>query len=369
MSELSIVDFVPAPEGDDVAAVPEVLGLRTRHFLVDSSVYIRFHLQFHGPVWADLQSAIARFGLHLHTNDLILHEVGKWLLEQAGKLVREYEALHKNAEGWNRRKFGDVALPEVPEVETIAKAARLNFSRSLAGMGVVEHDLAWADMEVLLKRYMRREPPFAKAKSKEFPDAAIVDAARVWAERNGELLYILSDDEAMLAHAESVDGLIPVPGLAEFLKLVAQAQQPEVTGALEEIENLQEFDDALFDALNTALDSATYRYLGSRYDDGYVDAADMMSLDLLRGWTVTAVEGPVVSFLLNVGFGVRLDAVFSSVRVDEEGEPVDLETDLVTFGETMSARVYIRLDREAFAITKLEILGDLIFDDPDSYEE
>jgi hypothetical protein len=72
----------------------------------------------------------------------------------------------------------------------------------------------------VLDLYFGKRPPFGAGKKKaEFPDAFVLEALKSKAGRNGESIYVVSEDTDLVAACNGVAHLESVPSVAHFLNL------------------------------------------------------------------------------------------------------------------------------------------------------
>src|SRR5262249_7290389 len=81
--------------------------------------------------------------------------------------------------------------------------------------------------------YLQRQPTFDKPDSKEFPDAFVVAALDNWCQKNGEKMYVITKDKAMLRAVAKTATLIPLPTLEDYLALLVD--DPKVVQSVERV--------------------------------------------------------------------------------------------------------------------------------------
>lgn len=208
---------------------------------------------------------------------------------------------------------------------------------------------------------MSRQAPFQARESREFPDAFIVDAARMWAWENNEDVHIVTLDEAMLAHAESIDRLVPVSGLPAFLAMLAEAKDPEVVALIDQIVDEQEFIDQLFDRMDVALRTAGFDYRGTTLDAATVHATDLKEIGLTENWKVLSVHGPVVAMTAKFQALVGLEVEWIGQIEDEDGGRA---MGLDEWDDSVKGRFFLEYDRMTRNIGRVEVLAALDFEEP-----
>jgi hypothetical protein len=85
----------------------------------------------------------------------------------------------------------------------------------------------------IFESYFRRDRPFDKKDSKEFPDAFVVMALDRWCEREHQKMYVVTNDKAMLRAVEQTKTLIAAPTLEDYLAL--RVENPKIVKKVERI--------------------------------------------------------------------------------------------------------------------------------------
>ncbi|WP_156420013.1 PIN domain-containing protein [Aureimonas sp. N4] len=351
----------------ELIAVP--VGPRSRHFLIDSNVFIKERVNLDSRLFTELKAAVEEFDLVLHFDLLILFEVTRWLTEQMEEMAREQRKNARNLESWNRRfPLDAVAIGPSIDVSAAVTAARTRFVlRLLTEFRAVQHDLEAIELPGILERYMTRQAPFQPRESKEFPDAFIVDAARIWAWENSEDVHIVTLDEAMLAHAGSVEKLVPVPGLPAFLAMLAEAKDPQVVALIDQIVDEQDFIDQLFERVDVALRTAEFIYRGTTLDAATVHSTDLREIGLTENWKVLSVHGPTVAMTAKFKALVGLEVEWIGQIEDEDGGRA---MGLDEWDDAVRGRFFLEYDRMNRNIGRVEILTALDFEEPyDGYDD
>jgi hypothetical protein len=105
--------------------------------------------------------------------------------------------------------------------------------------------------------YFRREPPFDKPDSKEFPDAFVVAALDNWCQQNHQRMYVITKDKAMLRAVGQTKTLLPLPSLEEYLALLID--DPKV---IEKVERI--FDSSAWETVEESVREQLV-HLGTTY--------------------------------------------------------------------------------------------------------
>lgn len=355
-------------EGATVKDRAQVVGLQTRQFIIDSSVYIKFNAQLSSRLFTTLKEKVENLGLTLHCNDLIELEVSNWLMEQARTIATEQKNLRKKIEGWNRRLLGNyLVLPEPLDGPAIATIAQQTFFSVLTQQfGCSLHNVSTVGLSSIIQRYKWSEPPFQDRKSKEFPDAIIVESMRIWAKENNTLVYLISEDKAMLADAGSTPDLVPIQGLESFLSIVSEGEEPGVIELVNELMVDEDFLNKLIDELDASFADAPFQYFGNELAEAFVEAADFVTYIGADTWAVISVNGEIIEFICAVDFEAILNVRYVGHVEDEEGNRA---TGLSDIDDLLTARVYVKYDRGSSTILGLEFIGTIGFDDSPEYEE
>ncbi|WP_156421501.1 PIN domain-containing protein [Aureimonas sp. AU40] len=345
------------------------VGPRSRHFLIDSNVFIKERVNLDSRLFNELKAAVEEFDLVLHFDLLILFEVTRWLTEQMEEMAREQRKNAKHIESWNKRfPLDAVAIGPSIDVSAAVTSVRSRFVlRLLWQYRAVQHDLDTIELPGILERYMARQAPFEARESKEFPDAFIVDAARTWAWENNADVHIVTLDEAMLAHAGSTPMLVPVKGLPAFLAMLAEAKDPEVVALIDRIVDEQDFIDQLFHRMDVALRTAEFVYRGTSLEAATVDGTELREIGLTENWKVLSVHGPIVAMTARFQALVGLEVDWVGQIEDEDGGRAHGRDE---WDDEVKGRFFVQYDRLFHNVVRVEILTSLDFGEPyDEYDD
>lgn len=344
------------------------VGLRTRHVLIDSSVYIRFHAGLESRLFLDLKQAVRDFGLSIHCNDLIIFEVGRWLIEQVEIIASEQRKLSRKIDSWNKRFPSGTPLetPNLDQASAGSKALEI-FSSSLEKeFNTKSHLVADIDIERILDRYKTLSPPFHQRGSKEFPDAIIIESIRTWAHHHDTSVYVVSEDDAMLADTATHPNLIAVRGLAAFLSTVAETKDASIVALLDELVDGHGFLESLSDALAKTLPNAPYEYNGYMLAEAAVEGAALLSFDQSEKWAVVSVEDSVVAFVATVDVVAELTVRYVGHIEDEDG---GRDYGVADWESELHGRIYFKYDRATEEISNLEFLTSIEFSDSPDWDD
>lgn len=350
--QLEMVELIASP-----------VGPRSRHFLIDSNVFIKERVNLDSRLFTELKAAVEEFELVLHFDLLIMFEVNRWLTEQMEEMALEQRKNAKHLESWNKRfPLDAVAIGAPIDVSAAVTAARSRFIlRLLTQYRAVQHDLDTIELPVILERYMARQAPFKARESKEFPDAFIVDAARLWAWENNTDVHIVTLDEAMLAHAGSTPMLVPVAGLPAFLAMLAEAKDPGVVALIDQIVDEQEFFDQLFERMDVALRTAEFNYRGTSFEAATIDETELREIGLTENWKVLSIHGAFVAMTARFQAVVRLNVEWVGQIEDENGGRA---YGVDEWDDDVRGRFFVQYDRLTRLVGRVEILTAIDFEEP-----
>ena len=98
----------------------------------------------------------------------------------------------------------------------------------------------------MFDKYFQSKPPFGGANKKsEFPDAFVLEAVTKVSNDRGHTLYVISSDGDMKKYADTLDSLIHLKRVDDFLDLVVRKE--------DELKEPVRFADGVFEKLESAL--------------------------------------------------------------------------------------------------------------------
>jgi hypothetical protein len=336
-------------------------GLVTRHVFLDTQAYrANAHDLSSGPFKA-LAGLIEEDRVSLHTTDITLREIGRQITEEIAGIERELGELRKKREHWDRR-FARAQMPHIPtsDVAALAQAAVPAFGSTIQiEWSARTHQATAVDPRVIFEKYFDRKPPFDATKSKEFPDAFVIEALATWCKENRATMYAVTADAAATRAAEETGVLIPVKSLQELLAIATEAETPELTSAIDEVIERQEFRYELHEYINEH-----FGWLGTTYSGNYlhgeiIDTEVADGVEILKFSIISADEDTVGTiFSARVAVDVTFQYVDEGASwYDSEGEEWHYDEKAVgTFEDNPIIRVYVQLDRHDMSVADMSIL-------------
>jgi hypothetical protein len=253
-------------------------------------------------------------------------------------------------------------MPQVPTVDAaaLAQAAVPAFRSTIQiEWSARTHNATAVDPRVIFEKYFHRKPPFDATKSKEFPDAFVIEALANWCKENRATMYVVTTDAAAARAAGETGVLIPVKGLQELLAIATEAETPELTSTIDEVIECQEFRDELQEYI-----SKHFGWLGTIYSGNYIDGEIIYTgvvddVGILKFSIISADEDTVGTI-----FSVRVPVDVTFQYVDEGASWYDSEAgewhyddkEVGTFEDDPTIRVYVELDRHDMSVVDMSIL-------------
>jgi len=336
-------------------------GLVTRHVFLDTQAYrANAHDLSSGPFKA-LAGLIEEDRVSLHTTDLTLQEIRRQIAEEIAGIERESGALRKKREHWDRR-FARAQTPQIPTVDAaaLAQAAFSGFEFTIQiGWSAGTHNATAVDPRVIFEKYFDRKPPFDDTKSKEFPDAFVIEALAKWCKDNGATMYVVTADAAAGRAVKETGVLIQVESLQELLTIATEAETPEIISVIDEVIKSQTFKGELQEYINKKFDWMGTIYSGEHVDGEIIDTEVADDVTILKFSIISANEDTVGTIL-----SVRVPVEFTVLFVDEgaswyDSEAAEWQFDekaVRTFEDDPTIRVYVEFDRDDMSVSEINIL-------------
>ena len=207
-------------------------GLKTRHVFLDTQVYRQYGHNLNAKVLQSLLKQIKNGVCTLHITDITRMEIRRQLDEMAVDVAQSVNKANKDMRRWKARSVWP-AKSEPPAYDVSAKdlaeSAIRDFNVGMMMNWEAEsHDALNISPKEVFEAYFRRDPPFEKADSKEFPDAFVIAALDQWCTQRNQHMYVVTRDGAMKRAAEKTSTLIPLSSLDELLQIIVQAQDPKI---------------------------------------------------------------------------------------------------------------------------------------------
>ena len=240
--------------------------LESRLVFVDTSAYESKNYQFSEHALGKLCDLLESERLHLLITQITINEIKAHLLEKSEESARAIKKIQKEAMFLrNTPELACHGIFEKVKPEDIYKIALEKFEAFLDKSSAEIVDIKGVDASIVFDKYFKSEPPFGGANKKyEFPDAFVLEAVSKVSRDRGHTLYVISDDGDMDKYADTLDNLIHLKRVDDFLDLVARKE--------EELKEPVKFADSIFDQLESNLIESAKEIIGE--SEFYSDAAN-----------------------------------------------------------------------------------------------
>lgn len=343
----------------DLAGTADEIGLKTRHVLIDTSVYRRFGFNLRSRLFQEFFSIALSHQLRIHLDPITTREIDRGLTEVATKVVAQNKQYVRAQNQWNSR-YPRAQTLEPMTIGSMVATARTEFDRMLKMVGVTRHGLGDQTVAQALDHYFARKAPFEREGSREFPDYFILRAAEHQARSLGGM-YVVSQDKAMLQATETFENLHPVHGLEAFLQIVASLQDPAIIDVVQRFMADEEATFRVGEALSDAISIEDVHYDGDRYDEFDVDRFDLDTIDDLTDFVVISVRGDTVVLSGEIQGEGQVEGS-TEVAYDQgpDEPPYETREDYSFHGRTL-ARVILSFNRSTFEDIELEITQPFVY--------
>jgi hypothetical protein len=127
-----------------------------------------------------------------------------------------------------------------------------------------KHEAISHPADAVFADYFDRKPPFDKG-GKEFPDAFALKALDAWCARQGERMYVVTQDAAMQRYVERSPHLLLLPTIEELPASARESVEPggDAEAIADALLNATEFDDYLYEAIESHADELILDYDGA----------------------------------------------------------------------------------------------------------
>jgi PIN domain len=336
-------------------------GLESRHIFLDTEVYKRYGHNLSDKVLQRLLQLTKDHISTLHITDITLEEVKRQLGDMAAEVAQAVNKGNRLLRNWRSiRSWQSESQPVPANVDSAALAqdAVRNFSFTmLVEWRPTRHDALNISAGNIFNLYFRREPPFDKADSKEFPDAFVVAALDSWCRNEHEKMYVVTKDKAMLRAVQKTNTLLPLPTLEDYLALFVD--DPKIVEEVEGIFNSSAWDTVEEQVREELGDLGTV-YTGDLHDgeviyhqagDGPVELVkfDVISASDDQIEVVAKVKAPIV-------FDVQYLDTTSAWWDSEDKEFIGGEKEVQKLDLEMTLSVLIIIDPQAKMIEQVDML-------------
>jgi hypothetical protein len=219
------------------------------------------------------------------------------------------------------------------------------------------HDALNLPAKDVFDAYFRREPPFDKPDSKEFPDAFVVAALDNWCQENHQKMYVITKDEAMLRAVARTKTLLPLPTLEDYLALLVD--DPKVIDKVERI-----FDSSAWDTVEEAVRDQLGHlgtvYTGNLHDGEVIHHEAGNDPVEPTEFKVISASGEEIEVVAKVRAPITFEVQYldtSSAWWDsEDKEYIGGDKEVETLELKLILSVLITIDPEDDSITEVDLL-------------
>lgn len=194
--------------------------------LLDSNVIINAQYDFLKGTLSNLKKQCDSGKVALFTNDIILREVRRHIVNDVGLLARQA----KNAIKKNKALFHAISSESYNAVETILSNAVNNLQAQFESFIDEATIIPNGDISVdaLFDDYFEPRAPFENSEKKkaEFPDAVVIMSIKRYLEQeNGSVLHIVTDDNGWHNALQDASGVYVYKTLKELLTRIAKEEE------------------------------------------------------------------------------------------------------------------------------------------------
>ena len=332
--------------------------LESRNVFIDTSEFERLSFGFRS---GSLKILTEHDQIKIVLADVVVSEVRDHLAKAANESVRLHKSFSDSARVLRTLGSDDFqALFQKFKADDVATALNVAFDEFLRVAEVETIPIPAAGSEEVFRRYFANEPPFGTGKKKaEFPDAFALDAVRCWAIDHQTKVYVVSRDQGMRDYCDTVDELIYVESIEQFLDMAVREDQ-EIA---DRVKAIMEADRSVFE---DRLDQ-DFPMLGFFVEEreGTVESVTVTGTEI-HDFLIVELKDGVATVDVNVSVSFTADVSYD----DLEHAPYDSETKSLVMVEQLSdewerefegtVRMRLRIDSEnpeSFAIEEFEING------------
>jgi hypothetical protein len=302
--------------------------LESRLVFVDTSAYESKNYQFSEHALGKLCDFLESERLHLLITQITINEIKAHLLAKSEESARAIKKIQKDAMFLrNTPELACHGVFEKVKTDDIYKIALDKFEEFLDKSSAEIVDIKSVDASIVFDKYFKSEPPFGGANKKsEFPDAFVLEAISKVSKDRGHTLYVISDDNDMEKYANTLDNLIHLKRVDDFLDLVVRKE--------EELKEPVKFADTILEQLEPNLIKMAREVISSSefYSDGANGLDDeIYQIDIesicINHKNIIAVTDECVEY--EIDFEVTLKAHYSTADYDRS--PWDPEDRIYMF--------------------------------------
>jgi hypothetical protein len=339
----------------------EALPLETRHAFLDTQVFRKLR---HNPANRALKLLADQVEAHrlvMHTTDITLQEISRQIAEDVEQSRVALSKARKDLDRW-RHTVPDIApTPDLgPDIAASLFAAFCKASRDkwrAEGHRATAHPATdvFAD-------YFARRPPFDTAGSKEFPDAFALKALEAWCAANGETMYVVTKDAAVLRYAAASKLLHPLETIEELLGAAersADGEDGDVEALADALLNLPEFDYRFEQALEPLIEGLEIVYVGD-LPEGETTGVSFRGTINFVDYQIVSRTSRRIGLLANTDVEVDIDVAFENRRYAAYDREDDVwiggEWDTTVVKAAITLELYLEMDLANGEIVKTDLI-------------
>lgn len=339
--------------------------LATREVFLDTEVYRSLEHDLRKAPLQALFGHIQDERIQLHVTDITLAEATLQIRKLAEEAAQKISSGRATLGQWRGRAPKTLGRPKTLQrplnVEQMGAEAVRTFVSGLSAQAGVVHAATDIAAKPVFAKYFSRVAPFDGKSPKEFPDAFVIETLAAWCRDNHTLMYVVTNDAAMLRAAASHPELIGVRKLSDFLAYATIAHTPDIVSTIEGLADRPEFAKELGRALDEHIDELELSYVGELADGEAGEATRCGGPDDIDWTVISAAEdryGLLVSFnvdlMVNVAFedrsmasydredGVFIGAEWSRTEIEEPGVTLRMFVLIDADGKVVSSELLTR---------------------------
>jgi len=348
-------DFANMSTKQKVEAAP----LETRHVFLDTEVYNKLKHNAANRALSILAKHIDEHRLVLHVTDITLLEIKRQLAEEVEQTRAALGRIDKDLTRWRHSDGGITPIPVVGDQTAEHLFGSIDdFIRGRCRAKL--HDAMSHSAHDVFADYFARRPPFDKGE-KEFPDSFMVKTLDTWCASEGERMYVVTKDGAMLRYAEASPNLLPLATIEDLLASASLSAEPDgdAEAIADELLNSPAFDHYLESAITSHVDDLVVDYSGDLPEgevnsvrfDGAIQSMDyhIVAMSRTRLGLVIKVDTEIVA---TVGYEDRDLAMYDR----EDGVWLGGEWESTEVANSIPLEMFVELDVGTGGIVTSELL-------------
>jgi len=323
--------------------------LETRHVFLDTQVYRRLHHNVANPALATLARHITDRAVVLHITDITLLEIRRQIAEDVAAKARDLATIEKSFRRW---RYTSNCLPEPASVDPAVVAADLfrHFAKTVVeDWAATVHRAQDLPASAVFADYFARNPPFDKDGSKEFPDAFMLKVLEQWCVGNGALLYVVTQDAAMLRAADRSAPLRQIATLEDLLSRASVQPDVDLEAVADAVVGAPGFDGALEMLIEGLGDELIFDYRGD-LPEAEIVGQSTGAIEAVTDYNIAWVGTNSVCMILTVETEILVEVQYE----DRSLAMYDREDDRWFGGETAGTELSTKVPLELFVEVELE---------------